>query len=89
VSARKETAAIHVWKDQLDSSGNYSASYYSVSRVDDDGDEIVCEGGDESLAEAWKFGCRLADQYGVPCVEFARETGEETDRYTPAEAAEA
>lgn len=79
---RASVAAVHVWLDSMAARGEY----YSVSRVDEEGGEITCIGGSRSLARAWKIGTDDADGLGVPCVEYARATGEETDRYDPPEA---
>lgn len=82
---RQATTEIHVWLDEQVAHDMGCDTYYSVSEVDSDGDEIRCSDGAESLAEAWECGCELADTLGVPAVEYARGTGEVTDRYTPSE----
>lgn len=81
----KTTAAIHVYYDDQPDA---AAAPYTVSRVDEDGGEITCEASYDSLSTAWDEGCSLADDYGVPCVEYATATAtataQETDRYEPA-----
>lgn len=75
---RHTIAAIHCWAD-YDQHGD---PCWSVSTVDDEGDEITCVGGDADLAKAWALACEHADSEGVPAVEI-QYSGEETDRYTP------
>jgi hypothetical protein len=57
--------------------------YYSVSLVDDEGDEIACVDGSEYIGDAWEAGLEIARERCIPCVEYAREDGQETDRWEP------
>lgn len=82
------TAAVHVWYDMAAASDRGIDEYYSISEVDDDGDEIICVGGSRNRLTAWELGCEHADDLNVECVEMADESGRVTDRYTPAERAE-
>lgn len=86
MSYPKDVAEVHVWRDEYDATGNPSAEYYSVSTVDDEGNEIACLGGSKSLSRAWEIGVELAEDLGVPCVEYAGPAscqGPETDRWEP------
>ena len=76
-------AAIHVWNDGPAARERGVENYYSVSEVDADGDEIRCVGGSRKLTRAWEIGTEAAAGHGVPCVEYATEGGQETDRYVP------
>ena len=77
--------AVHSWRDPDAAKLYGTESYYSVSLVDSEGNEITCIGGDESLADAWGIATEAADEHGVEAVEFAHpyETDKVTDRYTP------
>ncbi|MGP1681917.1 MAG: hypothetical protein ACTS8S_06285, partial [Giesbergeria sp.] len=80
-------SAVHSWRDP-DAARLYSTEdYYSVSLVDDEGNEITCIGGNESLAAAWEIATEAADEHCVEAVEFADtcDTEKVTDRYTPEE----
>jgi hypothetical protein len=90
--ARKSATitAVHSWRDDAAARDRGVDDYYSVSLVDEDGGEIRCIGGDESLAAAWEIATEAADKHGVEAVEFASPSeGEVTDRYTPAAQVEA
>lgn len=75
--------AVHVWLDEQAAAERGVEYYYSVSEVDENGDEIRCSSGSKSLARAWELATERADDLSVPAVEFARADGQETDRYTP------
>ena len=77
------TSAIHVWYDPDCALTYTTENYYSVSEVDGDGNEITCHDGSGDLQEAWDSGLELAKELGVPCVEFADATYQETDRWEP------
>lgn len=78
------TKAIHVWYDAPAAEDRGVNAYYSVSEVDEDGDEIRCIGGSVDLAKAWAIGCERADELGVECLEMKDESGRITDRHRPA-----
>lgn len=88
MSAPRETAAVNVWRDDVCASDRGCDVYYSVSEVDDAGDEIRCSGGSRRLSRAWEIGLELAEDLGVPCVEYAGPDGVVTDRWDPPAAAD-
>ncbi len=71
-----DVAAVHVWYDE-------TASGYCASLVDEEGNDLETFGGDDSLIEAWNIGQERAQALGIPCVEYARADGVETDRWEP------
>lgn len=66
---KNSPAAIHVWYDAMAAIDRGSQNYYSVSVVDENGDEISCDRGHRHLVRAWEMGCEMADDMGLPCVE--------------------
>jgi hypothetical protein len=83
---KNATHEIHVWfDDQINSKGDHYG--WTVSRMNCYEDEINCESNHENdLQGAWEFGCDLADQYGVDCIQTDRYTHREEDRYSPTSA---
>jgi len=84
VTSHRDTVAVHVWRDDPAAQERDVDDYYSVSEVDEHGDEIRCIGGDECLGDAWDLGRDHAESLGVPCIEYAGASSEEeTDRWDP------
>ena len=85
----KQVVAVHVWLDMPAARDRWVDQYYSMSEVDDDGEEVRCLCGSPSLGRVWNMATEWADEHGLPAVEFAEESGTETDRYSPSKAVDA
>jgi hypothetical protein len=66
LTKKKTVSAVHVWYDYR-SSADGQSTYYSVSTVDAQNDEVRCEDGSSDFEEAWKSGVELATDEGVSC----------------------
>jgi len=83
VSRPHEVAAVHVWRDEATAQDRGAVRYYSVSEVDSEGEEIRCVGGSRDRLRAWELGLEQARDLGIPCVEYAGPSDQETDRWEP------
>lgn len=79
----REATAVLVYNDGDHAHRIGASEYYSVSLVDDEGDEITCVDGSEYLGDAWEAGLKLARERRIPCVEHRHSSGQETDRWDP------
>lgn len=73
MSARKVPVSVDVWRSPN------CRTEYSISVCNDDGDEIVCIGGDDDFDAAWQEACAYADWHGLTarCVSECGETLQE------------
>lgn len=76
-----KASAIHVWLDEPASVDG--VKIYSVSIVDESGEELRHVDSYQSLARAWQVGKIEANRHRVTAIQFAGRTRQETGRWEP------
>lgn len=76
MSRRRDARYVDVWRQY------HCDTRYSISIADEEGDEITCVGGDDSLEQAWSEACEIADDRRLT-VRLIHESGETMREYSP------